>query len=132
MDEEDDRVSSSPMSAHGGGRVRGERKMQNLGTPLTSPKIATSFMTTKTELTMSDTGNMNDHVYKILELGGSSEKGIEDAIQNAISRASKTIRNISGLKSPRPEDISRAERSATIKLHCGLAYARGITPNSGH
>ena len=37
---------------------------------------------------------MDDHVYKILELVGSSEKGIEDAIQNAIARASKTIRNI--------------------------------------
>ena len=33
-----------------------------------------------------------DHVYKILELVGSSEKSIEDAIQNAITRASKTIR----------------------------------------
>jgi flavin-binding protein dodecin len=37
---------------------------------------------------------MKDHVYKILELVGSSEKGIDDAIQNAISRASKTIREM--------------------------------------
>ena len=37
---------------------------------------------------------MDDHVYKIPELVGSSETGIEDAIQNAIARASKTIRNI--------------------------------------
>ena len=37
---------------------------------------------------------MKDHVYKILELVGSSEKGIEDAIQNAITRASKTIREM--------------------------------------
>ena len=35
-----------------------------------------------------------DHVYKILELVGSSEKGVEDAIQNAISRASKTVREM--------------------------------------
>ena len=35
-----------------------------------------------------------DHIYKILELVGSSEKGIEDAIQNAVSRASKTIREM--------------------------------------
>jgi dodecin len=35
-----------------------------------------------------------DHVYKILELVGSSEKGIEDAIQNAVTRASKTIREM--------------------------------------
>jgi dodecin len=37
---------------------------------------------------------MKDHVYKILELVGSSEKSIEDAIQNAITRASKTIREM--------------------------------------
>jgi len=36
----------------------------------------------------------DDHVYKILELVGSSEKSIEDATQNAISRASKTIREM--------------------------------------
>ena len=35
-----------------------------------------------------------DHIYKILELVGSSEKSIEDAIQNAVTRASKTIREM--------------------------------------
>ncbi|HXH42690.1 MAG TPA: dodecin [Bradyrhizobium sp.] len=35
-----------------------------------------------------------DHVYKILDLVGSSESSIEDAIQNAISRASKTVREM--------------------------------------
>ena len=35
-----------------------------------------------------------DHVYKILELVGSSEKSVEDAIQSAIARASKTIRDM--------------------------------------
>lgn len=34
------------------------------------------------------------HVYKTLELTGSSPKSIEDAMQTAIGRASKTIRNI--------------------------------------
>ena len=34
------------------------------------------------------------HVYKILELVGSSDKSIEDAIQNALTRASKTIRGM--------------------------------------
>ena len=37
---------------------------------------------------------MKDHVYKILELVGSSEKSIEDAVQNAVTRASKTIREM--------------------------------------
>jgi flavin-binding protein dodecin len=35
-----------------------------------------------------------DHVYKILELVGSSEKSIEDAIQSAVGRAAKTIREM--------------------------------------
>ena len=37
---------------------------------------------------------MSDHVYKIVELVGSSPTGIEDAIQGAIARASSTIDNI--------------------------------------
>ena len=43
---------------------------------------------------MPDTVEMKDHVYKILELVGSSDKSIEDAIQNAITRAAKTIRDM--------------------------------------
>jgi flavin-binding protein dodecin len=37
---------------------------------------------------------MSDHVYKHLELTGSSKTGIEDAVSNAIARASQTVRNI--------------------------------------
>lgn len=37
---------------------------------------------------------MSDHVYKSLELTGSSSVSIEDAIARAIAKASETIRNI--------------------------------------
>jgi flavin-binding protein dodecin len=37
---------------------------------------------------------MSDHIYKKLELIGSSPKGIEAAVENALARASKTIRNM--------------------------------------
>jgi flavin-binding protein dodecin len=37
---------------------------------------------------------MPDHVYKLVELVGSSEKSIEDAISNAIARAHGTVRNL--------------------------------------
>ena len=37
---------------------------------------------------------MSDHVYKLVELAGSSEKGIDDAIQCAITKASQSIRNL--------------------------------------
>ena len=41
-----------------------------------------------------NTVEVNEHIYKILELVGSSDKNIEDAIQNALTRASKTIRDM--------------------------------------
>ena len=37
---------------------------------------------------------MKDHVYKTLELTGSSATGIEDAVNTAIAKASKSMRNI--------------------------------------
>lgn len=37
---------------------------------------------------------MTDHVYKLLELTGSSSTSIEDAVANAIARAGKTMRNM--------------------------------------
>ena len=37
---------------------------------------------------------MSEHVYKTVELTGSSKKSIEDAIQNAVVRAGQTIRNM--------------------------------------
>lgn len=40
------------------------------------------------------TSHEKDHVYKILELVGSSDKSVEAAIENAVSRASKTIRDM--------------------------------------
>ena len=37
---------------------------------------------------------MSDHIYKIVEVVGSSATSIEDAIEGAIARASKTVRDI--------------------------------------
>jgi len=37
---------------------------------------------------------MSNHVYKSIELTGSSSSSIEDAVRTAISRASETVRNI--------------------------------------
>jgi flavin-binding protein dodecin len=36
----------------------------------------------------------NNHVYKLIELTGSSPNGIEEAVNNAVTRASKTVRNM--------------------------------------
>ena len=37
---------------------------------------------------------MSNHVYKSLELTGSSTTGIEDAVNNAIAKASESVRNL--------------------------------------
>jgi flavin-binding protein dodecin len=37
---------------------------------------------------------MSEHVYKQIELTGSSPQGIEQAVQNAIAKAHETLRNI--------------------------------------
>ncbi len=37
---------------------------------------------------------MQDHIYKVIELVGSSEVGIEDAVQRAVARASHTLKHL--------------------------------------
>ncbi len=37
---------------------------------------------------------MSDHVYKKVELTGSSEKSADDAVRNAIAKASETLHNL--------------------------------------
>ena len=41
---------------------------------------------------------MSDHVYKKVEVVGSSENSLEEAIQNAVTRASKTLHNLRWLE----------------------------------
>ena len=37
---------------------------------------------------------MQDHIYKVIELVGSSEVSIEDAVQHAVARASQTLKHL--------------------------------------
>ena len=37
---------------------------------------------------------MSNHMYKVLELPGSSTSGIEDAVSTAIAKAGETVRNM--------------------------------------
>lgn len=37
---------------------------------------------------------MSEHVYKLVELAGSSDKSYEDAIRNAVAKAAETIHNL--------------------------------------
>ncbi len=37
---------------------------------------------------------MEEHVYKLIELTGTSAQGVEGAINNAVSKAAKSVRNM--------------------------------------
>lgn len=37
---------------------------------------------------------MANHVYKVIELTGSSTEGMEDAVRGAVARAAETVRNM--------------------------------------
>jgi dodecin len=37
---------------------------------------------------------MSNHVYKLIELVGSSPSGIEDAVQNALAKAHESVRHV--------------------------------------
>ncbi|MFF4793088.1 dodecin [Streptomyces sp. NPDC001276] len=37
---------------------------------------------------------MTDHTYRVTEIVGSSHEGVDQAIRNAITRASRTVRNL--------------------------------------
>jgi dodecin len=41
---------------------------------------------------------MSDHIYKKVELVGSSPNSIEEAVNNAVARASQTLRNLRWLE----------------------------------
>jgi dodecin len=37
---------------------------------------------------------MSNHVYRVVEVGGSSPEGVDGAIRNAVARAARTTRNL--------------------------------------
>jgi dodecin len=41
-----------------------------------------------------DNRRMSDHVYKKIEIVGSSPNGFEEAVQNALAKAKKTVRGM--------------------------------------
>jgi dodecin len=63
---------------------------------------------------------MSDHVYKSVEITGSSPEGVTQAIDGAIAKASKTLRNLDWfeLMSVRGhiEDGRVAHYQATLKI----------------
>ena len=63
-------------------------------------------------------------VAKIIEIVGNSPRGWQDAAQNAVKEASKTIRNIHGVKvmgmTAKIRDGKILEYRATVKIAFGV------------
>jgi flavin-binding protein dodecin len=75
------------LSSSRSARKRGPGAVHDPAVALVPADLA-DYHPEKVELTMQD------HIYKLLDLVGSSETSIEDAIQKAIQRANETIRNL--------------------------------------
>ena len=60
------------------------------------------------------------HVYKITEIVGSSSKGFSEAVQEAVKRASKTLRNVGWFEVVEQRGLIKegqvAEFQVTIKV----------------
>ena len=68
---------------------------------------------------------MSDHVYKIIELTGSSSISIQDAIEKAVAKASKTLDNLRWFEVVQTrghiEDGAVAHWQVTLKIGFTLA-----------
>ncbi len=62
------------------------------------------------------------HVAKVVELIGTSEKSFEDAINNAVKRASKTIRNIRGVDVISQKAVIKNNKVIEYRVNIKLAF----------
>ena len=67
---------------------------------------------------------MDDNVYAVTEVVGSSSKSIEDAIQNAVATASKTLRNVEWFEvgSTRGHVVDGAVAHYQVYVRLGFRY----------
>ena len=76
----------------------------------------------------SGEGDMDDHVYRVIELVGTSEKSIEEAVNAAVERAHKTIRNLRWFEIARTsghiEDGKVRHFQVTLKVGFTMEEAR--------
>jgi hypothetical protein len=55
---------------------------------------AIDFATRTAQISRLPVASPDDHIYRVIELVGTSEQGIEAAIDSALSRAHSTLRNL--------------------------------------
>jgi flavin-binding protein dodecin len=57
----------------------------------------------------------DDHIYRVIELAGTSDKSIEDAVSSAIARANKTIRNLRWFELMQTRGLLKTARSRIFR-----------------
>ena len=66
---------------------------------------------------------VNDHhVYKVVELVGSSPDGLESAIEDAISKASETLRNLDWFEVREIRGYVRENRVGWYQVKMGVGF----------
>jgi dodecin len=73
--------------------------------------------------------NMTDHVYKTIELTGSSPKGIQEAITTAVSRASKTLHNLRWFEVNQVRGEITADKVAHWQVTLKVGFTLDDNPN---
>jgi len=61
---------------------------------MTGRDAAIDFATKAALLNPTEVASHQDHIYRVIEIVGTSEDSIEDAISSAVARAHKTLRNL--------------------------------------
>ncbi|GAB4531317.1 MAG: dodecin family protein [Parvularculaceae bacterium] len=65
---------------------------------------------------------MSDKVYAISEVAGSSSKSIEDAIENAVKTASKSIRNLDWFEVKEIRGYIEGDKPKYYQVVCKLGF----------
>ena len=72
---------------------------------------------------------MSEHVYKTIELTGSSPKGIQEAITTAVSRASKTLHNLRWFEVSQVRGEITAEKVAHWQVTLKVGFTLDDNPH---
>jgi flavin-binding protein dodecin len=65
---------------------------------------------------------MSDHVYKIVEVVGSSQTSIEDAISGAVARATTTLRNVRWFEVVQTRGEVRDDKVHFYQVHLKVGF----------
>ena len=105
-----------------------ERAPATTAGSITGRDGAIDFAIREEHLDRSAETNIDHHIYRVIELVGTSEKGIDDAVRTAIDRAHKTIRNLRWFEIARTsghiEDGKVHHFQVTLKVGFAMEEAR--------